>query len=330
MAPGAGTADPNVSLAGSIGNRVSLFGNDLGFIVGGTLDRGVGSYSEGIVGRYDTAGPDGAPRLRQRRADQRSTVSSSLGGIANLAYRLGDRNEIGVNTLFSRSAESEARVISGLAPIPIGGVGDDVTVTDRVVGYTERSLASGQLRGRHQAPALAGLTAEWRANLATTRIDEPDLRFFANADVSDQLVIGGASLSNTLHFFRESTEDLGGLALDLTVPPRGLGGVPLQIKVGGLYETTARQFRERRFEVFSEGLQLAGEDAAGVDALFSADNSGVVQVNAAEPTRPAAALDVCDRQPARRQHAVVQPVRRRAGRDGRATAWSSSPSARSA
>lgn len=286
VAPGNGTAEPNVSLAGSIGNRVSLFGNDLGFILGATLDRGVGSYDEGVVGRYDTAGADGAPRLRSRRSDQRSTVSSSLGGIANVALRLGDRTEVGVNTLFSRSAESQARVISGLAPIPIGGVGDDITVTDRVIGQTERSLASAQFRGRHQVPALAGVEAEWRASYASTQIDEPDLRFFANANLGEQLVVGGASLSNTLHFFRESTEDLGGLALDLTIPSRGLAGLPAQIKLGGLFETTGRQFRERRFEVFSEGLQLASEDAAGVDALFSEENSGIVATSFPRPGRP--------------------------------------------
>ncbi len=135
-------------------------------------------------------------------------------------------------------------------------------------------------------PAFAGLEAEWRANYASTRIDEPDLRFFANADLGEQLVVGGASLSNTLHFFRESTEDLGGLALDLTVPPRGLAGFPAQIKFGGLYETTGREFRERRFEVFSEGLQLASDDAAGVDGLFSPDNSGIVATSFPRPGRP--------------------------------------------
>ena len=282
VAPAPGTADPNVSLAGSIGNRVQLFGNDLGFIVGGTLDRGVGAYEEGVVGRYDTAGADAAPRLRQLRNDRRSTVSSSLGGLANVAYRIGDRNEIGLNTLFSRSAESAARVISGLAPLPIGSVGDDITITDRVVGYTERDLASAQLRGRHQLPLVE---AEWRANYATTQIAEPDLRFFANADLGDdQLVVGGASLSNTLHFFRDTNEDLGGLALDLTVPRRVLGGV--EVKVGGLYEQSDRTFRERRFEVLSEDLTLTGEDAAGVGAFFSPENSGVVRVLDPNPRDP--------------------------------------------
>ncbi len=286
VAPEAGTAAPNVSGSASFGNRFSLFGNDLGFIVGATLDRGVGSYDNGTVGRFDTAGPDAAPRLRQLRTDQRSTVSSSLGGIANVAYRLGERNEIGLNTLFSRSAESEARFISGLAPIPIGGVGDDITVTDRVVGYTERELGSAQLRGRHQIPALAGLEAEWRGNYSTTQINEPDLRFFANADNGSQLLIGGASLSNTLHFFRETTEDLGSLGLDLTLPSRALGGLPVQIKIGGLYETTGREFRERRFEVNSEGLALESEDAAGVNAFFSPENSGIVNVIAPNPQDP--------------------------------------------
>lgn len=287
VAPNPGTADPNVSLGASLGNRVSLFGNDLGFILGATLDRGVGSYDEGVVGRYDTAGSNGAPRLRQRRTDQRTTIESTLGGIANATYRLGERNEIGLNTLFSQSAESEARVISGPAPLPIGGDGDDISVTDRVVGYTERKLGSAQLRGRHQLPALAGVEAEWRANYAVTSMDEPDLRFFANAELEDdRLVIGGASLNNTLHFFRESTEDLGGLALDLTVPPRAVAGLPVQIKVGGLYETTARDFRERRFEIRSEGLQLAGEDAASVEDFFGTGNSGVVQVRDPNPFDP--------------------------------------------
>ena len=282
VAPGEGTADPNVSLAGSIGNRVRLFGNDFGFILGGTLDRGVGAYDEGVVGRYDTAGPDAAPRLRQFRDDRRSTVSSSLGGLANFAYRIGERNEIGLNTLFSRSAESVARVISGLAPIPIGNVGDDIRVTDRVVGYTERDLASAQLRGQHQ---LSFLDAEWRANYASTQIAEPDLRFFANADLGDdQLVVGGASLSNTLHFFRDTNEDLGGLALDLTIPRRALGR--FEVKVGGLFERSDRTFRERRFEINSEELTLASEDAAGVDAFFGPDNSGVVDIQDPNPRDP--------------------------------------------
>ena len=287
VAPNVGSADPNVSASLSLGNRVRLFGNDLGFVLGATLDRGVGSYDQGVVGRYDTAGPDGAPRLRSRRTDQRSTVESNLGGVASATYRLGGLNEIGLNTLFSRSAESEARVISGLAPIPIGGTGDDITVTDRVVGYTERRLGSAQLKGRHTVPALAGVEAEWRANVATTRLDEPDLRFFANANLGgERVVVGGASLNNTLHFFRESTEDLGGLALDLTVPPRALAGLPVQVKVGGLYEATAREFRERRFEVLSEGLRLEGEGADAVEAFFSPANSGVVEVRPPNPFDP--------------------------------------------
>ena len=285
VAPQEGTAAQNLSLSGSVGNSVRLWGNDLGFILGGTLNRGVGSYDEGTVGRYDTAGPGGEPRLRQRRRDQRSTVESSVGGIASVSYRLGAAHELTANTLFSRSAESEGRVIAGLAPIPIGGVGDEITVTDRVVGYTERQLGSAQLRGRHQLAALAGLEAEWRASYAATAIDEPDLRFFANAQFEDGgLAVGGASLNNTLHFFRESTEDLGGLALDLTVPPRALGGV--QVKVGGLYERTARDFRERRFEILSQGLSLGGQDAAAVETFFSPENSGVVDVRAPNPRDP--------------------------------------------
>ncbi|OZC01856.1 TonB-dependent receptor [Rubricoccus marinus] len=294
VAPEAGTAAPNVSASGAFGNRFSVLGNDLGFIVSGTFDRGVSSYDEGIVGRYGTAGENESgqqlPQLRQRRNDQRTTLASNLGGIANAAYRIGQFNEVSLNTLFSRNAESEARLISGPAPFPIGGTGDPITVTDRVVGHAERQLASASLRGRHELPRAAGVGVEWRASYAETQLDEPDLRFFANANLSgasggNDLVVGGASLNNTLHFFRESTETLGGLGLDLTVPERALGGLAT-IKVGGLYETTARDFRERRFEILSEGLQLNGEDAESVNAFFSEANSGVLEVLPANPRDP--------------------------------------------
>ena len=287
VAPVGESADPAMSLAASVGNRVSLFGTDVGFIVGATLDRGVGSYEQGTVGRYDVSGAEGAPRLRQRRRDQRSTTESTAGGIANVTVRLGARTEIGLNTLVSQSAESQARIISGLAPLPIGGEGDTTTfVTDRVAGYSERRLASGQLRGRHEVALLAGLRAEWRASLSSTSLDEPDLRFFANANTEGGYQVGGASLNNTLHFFRDSRESLGGLGLDLTLAPRSVAGLPVQIKVGGLYERTARDFRERRFEVLSEGLALTGEGAAAVDSLFSAANSGIIETRAPNPFDP--------------------------------------------
>ena len=279
VAPVAGTADPNVSLSASLGNRVRAFGNDLGFILGLTLDRGVGTYQQGVVGRYDVSGADGEPRLRSRRTDQRSTLESNLGGIGNVTYRLGTRNEVGLNTLFSRSAESQARVISGLAPLPISTAGDTTQfVTDRVTGYAERQLLSGQLRGRHEIAVLAGLRAEWRANVARTTLDEPDLRFFASgfSSADSTFQVGGASLSNTLHFFRDSREDLGGLALDLTLAPRSIANLPVQIKVGGLYEATARDFRERRFEVITNAVALGGESADSVAAFYSPANSGVV------------------------------------------------------
>ena len=289
VAPSVGTADPNVSAAASVGNRVRAFGNDLGFILGLTLDRGVGSYEEGTIGRYQPSGDDGRPQVRQLRQDRRSTIESSLGGIGNLTYRLGSRNEIGLNTLFSRSAESQARIISGLAPQPFGDGPEDSTVTavDRVTGYTERQLVSGQLRGRHEIALLAGLRAEWRASYAVTSLDEPDLRFFANSRGPDGISIGGASLRPTLHFFRESTEDLGGLGADFTLAPRSVANLPVQFKTGFLFERTAREFRERRFEILSEGLELLNEAADSVAVLYSPANSGILsETPSANPNNP--------------------------------------------
>ncbi len=286
IAPRVGEAQPNLGFGLSIGNRIPFFGNQLGFVVGVTSDRGTTNYDIGTVGRFDVVPRAGvsSPRLRSLRQDSRATQEASLGGIANFAYRVGARHEFAVNTLFTRAAESEARLISGLAPLPIGSEGDSIQVIDRVLGYTERSLASGQLRGRHRLDDVAGLDIEWRANYSQTAHDEPDRRYFANSLQFDEdgtpfHGTGGGSLDNALHYYRTLDENLAGAAVDVTLPAASFPfGLPVQVKVGGLLQHSDRQFRERRLEVgFGNGLFLGGTDAASVEEFFGAANSGIVE-----------------------------------------------------
>jgi len=285
IAPRAAEALPDYGVGFCVGNRVPVVGRDLGFVVGLTADRGTGFYDLGTVGRFDVATRDGVavPRLRSLRQDSRTTHESSLGGIANVAFRPAANHEIGLNTLFSRSAESEARLISGLAPLPIGTEGDHILVYDRVLGYAERTLASAQLTGRHRLDGLRFLDVEWRANVSRTTLDEPDRRYFANSVVTNEDGVlfygtGGGSLDNALHYYRGLGENTAGVAANVTLPAGALAGLPVMLKAGGLYQRADRAFRERRLEVaFGNGILLGGTDADAVDAFFGPENSGIVE-----------------------------------------------------
>ena len=107
IAPVSGTAPIKQSYSLSLGNRQQLFGNDLGYIASATYGRSASAYDGGFTGRYSSAGAALTPD--KLLSDTRSSEEASLSGMANVTYRLGAANEIGFNTLYTRSAEAEAR-----------------------------------------------------------------------------------------------------------------------------------------------------------------------------------------------------------------------------
>ena len=184
ISPVEGTLPINGSFGLNVGNQIPLGDNLLGFVLSATADQGVSYYDGGTLGRIEVQGltddagnPTGAFSVDTTtvRTDQRSTREAKLGGLANVAFRLGRYNEFNLNTLFSHTTESVARVLDGVDNILSNGA----RVVDQVAGYEERSLASAQLRGRHNIPRLDGAEVAWRGTYSNTTLDQPDLRFFA-------------------------------------------------------------------------------------------------------------------------------------------------------
>ena len=290
IAPVEGTLPVNGSLSFSIGDQIPMGRNLLGFIIGGTADQGVSYYDAGTLGRIEIQGlrdAQGTPTgqfsvdTTTVRADRRSTRDAKLGGIANVALRLGNYNELALNTLFSHTTESEARVLDGVDNILSNGA----RVVDQVAGYTERSLGSAQLRGRHQVPQLGGVEVEWRGNYAKTKLDQPDLRFFAIrvAEQTDEdgnvtpVYNASGTPPGPQRFFRSLDETLGSGAVDVSVPFRFLGS-GAQLKVGGLAERSDRGYGERFFfyELDRTVAPLTGISGQDIAAYLSPENTGVV------------------------------------------------------
>lgn len=271
------SAPANQSYSLSAGNQVSLFGNPLGVIVSGTYNQSYTYYGDGFAGRYAFSGA-GAPVLSPDLLleDKRGIEEVSLGGLAYLSYRPGKNSELGLNTMYSRTGTSEARLQTGLW--------EELDIDDpnslfinRVLGWTERRLFSVQFRGRHRLETINETEVVWSTAHANTFMDEPDRRYAAN---TRRLIAGeeihtwtASGFRDPSRLFRRLDENNYDLHLDVSTPFRNWNGQRGNLKIGGAYQRVNRDFRERAFE-FVPSPFLPQEDHS--ETFFSYQNMGIV------------------------------------------------------
>ncbi|MDX1428785.1 MAG: TonB-dependent receptor [Rhodothermales bacterium] len=277
MAPLAATAPANSSYSLSIGSRTDLIKRPLGFVVSLTYSRSASSYDNGTTGRYSFTGSDLATDLDLK--DALSSDEINWGGIANVSYQFSPRHELGLNTLYSRSAESAARLQEGLWPKELGDDPNSIR-TNRYLLYTEREIYSFQLRGKHNLPFLAGTTIEWNASNARTLQDEPDRRFFASTrrtiGTTEVLSASSSGFSDPSRYFRNLDETNRNAALDVSVPFKAWTGTKGKVKFGGAAQRSDRDFRERVFSYSSSpDIRFEGNP----ETYFAAANMGIVALD---------------------------------------------------
>ena len=156
-----------------------------------------------------------------------------------------------------------ARLQSGLY-IAGGGLDNDQIYTTRTLKFTERSLRSGQLTGRHVFPAWHDFLVEWSAANATNTQKEPDTRFFNNSS----RVIGGqtfyewetSGLVNPARYYRDLEETRRDFGADFTLPLTTATGKEFKLKSGFTMSRIERTFRERQYLYRSLGRRFDGND----------------------------------------------------------------------
>ncbi len=285
IAPALGTVPVNASFSASIGDRVTIGDDALGYIVGLTSSNAASSYDNGTLSRVDLTGRNAetgrvSADTTQFRRDFNATQEAQVGGIANLAYRRGTYTEINLNTLFSHVTESNARTLTGVDNV----ISEGTPITDLVAGYTERVLGSGQLRGEHMLPRANNLAVTWRTNLSRTQLNQPDLRQAAivQRDVTDDEGVVSPTFSLTgnppgpQRYFRDLDETTVGGGLDLALPFRAFGS-SAEAKVGALVERSDRSYGERFFYYqLDRSVALNGTAGADLAAYLGPDNVGTV------------------------------------------------------
>ncbi len=261
MAPGSKDAPFNHSFAAAVGGQTRLFGRKLGYAASLSYERSFSGYTDGVLGRYERQGvnsPALAPLVRL--SDTRSEDDALLGAIVNVAYQFNPEHQVSLNTLFNQSGNDMARRQTGLN-VAGGGISETEVFTTRTLRYTERSLQSLQLTGKHLFPGWRDARLQWSITDATTTQDEPDTRYFSTFQTQDGNQFFEASgLPRPARFFRDLQEARKDYSLDLSVPLPAWAGSNALVKVGGAFARTERIFNERLFEYNSTVLRYDGDE----------------------------------------------------------------------
>lgn len=163
----------------AFGNRVRLFGNDLGFNVGLNYGSSNNFYEEGKTGRYSLTGNvDDVTELTPQRvlSDSRGDEARKWGALANLSYFLNKNNLIGFNYMHNQNGLNSGRYQEGLNPSDA----NDLYIRVNSGRYIERSMDAYQVKGEHTLPGLNKTIINWQLSRVDSRMKTPDLRVFTN------------------------------------------------------------------------------------------------------------------------------------------------------
>ncbi len=235
----------------SVGNRVSLFGRDLGFNLSANYSRKFEMYQGGRDEKYTVASPDSpdAKRLFSRDQGIENVIWS---GLANVSYKINNNHKIGLTALRNQSGVKSSVIVDGFE-----NYSDQTKVIEQRLGWMERSINSFQLKGKHVIPGANNATIDWMGSYTLATQDEPDLRFFFmdyETDPATGEYINYEVRLNKLpvRYYREMDETNLDLQLSYTQPFK-LADRPAKIKLGGGYIDKVRKSEEDKFVISREG-----------------------------------------------------------------------------
>ena len=291
MSPVRRTAPINQSYSLSLGNQSDVAGRPLGYILGLTFDRSSSFYDSGETGRYQLGGSFDQLSEIVLLDDQESTEETTLGGIANFSYKIAPNHEVGVNTLYTHSGAATTRLQVGRWT----EVGENDVFRNRSLFFNERDVLSLQARGESLISGLNDLSVEWDGSYSTTSQVEPDRRFFASiarprAQGDTLYSAFDQGLRPPQRLFRDLTESKYTGSVDVTLPFTAFDRKG-EIKVGGAYSTSDRDFSERAFSYnepnFGSGVVFTGDELS----FFDENNVGIVN---GDPNDPVFGLTIDD------------------------------------
>jgi TonB-dependent receptor len=226
-----------LSLGGSVGGSMGLFGQTLGYL--GSL----------------TYGTDESARVEETRArigtgdvpidvyEGSSGTSSVLwGGLANISMLVGTHSQLHLNNTYNRSADNTARQETGTDENTQARV-----QVDRLT-YVERTVRSNQLKGEHQLGMRNAV--EWSLSNSAVRRSEPDRSEFVTW-LDPEVPVWFNDFEGAVRTFGELDETSSEATARYEFSFGSNRGNPNRIRVGGAWRTTERDTRSQGFRIQS-------------------------------------------------------------------------------
>lgn len=261
-APESADGLPNGSASLSLGGEDPLFGHRFGYV-------GSMTYSRSQEVRLDetrsraVANPDFHARTYDAFHGSSGVNSLLWGGMLNLSTFLGGAShKLELNNSYNRSADNDAYFGVG----ELEQFSNVANVQRTSLRYTERSVASSQLRGTHQ---LLGAQLEWAGTVSRVTRDEPD-----RVDLlygQEQNPAGGQYANAWLGFlpdaarrtFSELDETARSGTVDLRFP--ALGGT---LRFGALGRQVDRDAEARSYNLSNTARLTVQQRAASPEEIF--------------------------------------------------------------
>jgi TonB-dependent receptor len=251
MDPVATSSFLDQSYSFSLGNRVQLFGRDLGFNLSANYSREYQMYENGRDEEYSISTPE-TPNAESLFSRSQGTENITWSGLANVSYKLSNNHKLGFTFMRNQSGIKSTDVVDGVELYS-----DQSSIIEQINGWLERSITTGQVKGKHVIPGANNATIDWMGSYTLATQDEPDLRFFFmdyDTDPGTGEYINYAVRLNKqpVRYYREMEESNLDLKLNYSQPFR-FADRNAKIEFGGAYIDKNRTSLQDQFNIVRQG-----------------------------------------------------------------------------
>ncbi|MTI87044.1 MAG: TonB-dependent receptor [Balneolaceae bacterium] len=280
-----GQSRTNQGFSASIGNQLSLFGRQLGYLASYTYGNNYSYYSDGATERYRLS-DENASELNPQLVldDAKGTHEVNSGLLIDLQYKLSATNKISGNYFYSRNQQSTARYQDGIWAQEFGANDTLSSYINRVLHFIDRSIKSYQLRGDHVIEALNKASVKWSYSNSSSVQSEPDLRYFTSVtrvlypDANPIYTPSSSNWRDPSRFYRDLEDDNSNMKLDISIPFNQWDALTAKFKFGGALLNADRKFRERIFTYRVNGT-FFNEIQGDANAFFGNNYLGVIRID---------------------------------------------------
>lgn len=283
------TTPLNSSYTFTIGNKLKIKEQEIGFTAGANYSRNFTFYENGRLATLINVNQDSLFAY-QDLYETKSIDNPQLGSFVNLSYKPHKNHTIGVIGIYSNDAEKLTRVQQGSF---LGQVSDSrATFNTRSLEFTQREMISGQINGSHVLPKILGIEIDWAASRTQSKQNEPDLRYLAFTTVADSVdsvdadgnfvmryfdtlyYMNNAEYNNPFHFFRDLNDVITQAKIDFTIPINK--EKTNKIKIGAYANTMERAFNEYRFQMMPQPSRNITYYRGDFNGFLDVNNFGVI------------------------------------------------------